>query len=203
MTENLKLSLTEPLIRPLVPPRAREANDVYWQLIEHLMNMATRGPEPALRQIRLAWWRDALGTLDAAEEPLDPLLQAVRRTLLTHCRAADLAATSDQLMAALSRDWAPDDVMSFGRRIFSQSAHLSEATANGGAAWGCVMTALCLDVGPGHPLWSAANAATLDSGPARALRALDRLARAIAARHGIRRRGREQVLVLRVGLIGR
>ncbi|MEI9850036.1 MAG: squalene/phytoene synthase family protein [Sphingomonas sp.] len=47
--------------------------------------------EPALGQMRLAWWRESLERLDAAPPPAEPVLATLRRSC---CRAACPARSS-------------------------------------------------------------------------------------------------------------
>jgi len=57
-----------------VPTRHREAVHALWTLDAALGAVLTTGREPAIRQIRLAWWREALERLDGAPAPAEPAL---------------------------------------------------------------------------------------------------------------------------------
>ena len=208
MQAEIQLSLFEPLIQPLVPAGNRACVDILWRLETRLSELCFAGKEPALRQIRLAWWRDALAALDAPNRrvPDEPLLRDVAAMLLPILSGAQLAAHAEAKLAALSTDWATDDVMAAGQSLFVLMAPLLGSTArcHGGAAYMLTATALAVEDGADRArLLRAAAALPLTSGQPRALAVLDRLARRIACHGGRRSRVSEQALILRVGLFGR
>jgi 15-cis-phytoene synthase len=205
MTENLKLALDEPLIAPLVPQGARAKMAVLWDVHAKLAALSISGKEPALRQIRLAWWRDSFAALRAGKSvPAEPLLQAVASELLDVLSAPAMADLAEARLQALAGEWDPPDIVAYGRQLFALSATVLGQPQDGGAAWALVETALALDdQRQASSLLAAAAAMGRGGSGPRALVVLDRLACAIAARDGKRSRGREQLLVLRVGLLGR
>jgi phytoene synthase len=58
------------------PPVARPALAALWALDEQLGTIITRTENPAVGQMRLTWWHDALGSL-RSETPVDPVLVAL------------------------------------------------------------------------------------------------------------------------------
>jgi 15-cis-phytoene synthase len=202
--ENLLLTLNEPLISPLVPEVARGKIGVLWDVHARLASLSMTGQEPALRQIRLAWWRDSLAMLRTGDSvPAEPLLQAVAAQLLPVMSATALADLAQARMDALSDEWAAAPLMTYGEQLFVLSARVMDARPAGGAAWALVDAAIALDEPVPAALFAAVQHVSVQGDGPRALRALDRLAVAIARRGGLRFRGREQMLVLRVGLFGR
>jgi 15-cis-phytoene synthase len=208
MLPDLQLSLSEPLIRPLVPTPLRGLTDIVWRLDERLWSLSRAGKEPALRQIRLAWWRDALAALDAtdARVPDEPLLRDIAANLLPTVSGTTLAAFADARLAALGSDWANDVVIAAGRRLFDLTRQIltGDLSTSGGACHALVSAALAMDDSDlRQKLLKAASEVPPTADQPRALAVLDQLARSIARRDGQRRRGREQALILRVGLFGR
>ena len=65
------------LILAYAPPRGRAALAALLMLDDALAALLRTTREPAIGQIRLAWWREALERLDAAPPPAEPVLQAV------------------------------------------------------------------------------------------------------------------------------
>jgi hypothetical protein len=203
MAEKLGLTLREPLIFPLVPPSVRPAIVAYWGLIDQLVAMASATGEPALRQIRLAWWRDQLECLASSGGQVDPVLVAVQAHALSAIEGSELAAMADQLIAAIGAEDPTLALCQFGEMVFHQSARVMASTANGGAAWGCAIFAEGRDDDTSGSLWRVTASSRVESGSSRALRALDVLCRRIGRRGGRRSFAAEQALVLRVGLFGR
>lgn len=208
MQADIELSLTEPLIWPLVPQKKSDAVATLWRLDARLMALALAGREPALRQIRLAWWRDALAAIDApdARVPDEPLLRDVAAQLCPHLAGSMLADLAEARLAALGSDWATGDVMAAGEMLFGLTARIWEQRPGtaGGGAWALTSAALALaGETPAPGLLAAAAALPPQPAQPRPLAVLDRLARQIARRGGRRHRAREQGLILRVGLLGR
>jgi hypothetical protein len=195
MLTEIQLSLLEPLIRPLVPMPFRSSVELLWRLDDRLLSLSTTGREPALRQVRLAWWRDALESLDNANArvPDEPLLQEIAAGLIAPFSGASLAEH-------------PDDVMAAGRSLFAMTAQLigEYLATGGGAAHGLMIMAQRVEAGETQQaLLSQAARQPVPSPQPRALAVLDRLARSIARSGGRRSRAREQAMILRVGLLGR
>lgn len=80
-----------------VPARHREAIRALWHLDAALGAVLTTAREPMIRQIRLAWWREALERLDTAPAPAEPVL----RDLETHV----LPAISGTELSGLEEGW--------------------------------------------------------------------------------------------------
>lgn len=203
MTQNLILGLLEPLIWPLVPVQARAQIALLWQIHDRLSALSFAGREPALRQIRLAWWRDALAALAQpdARVPAEPLLAEIAQSQL---KPAQLAGLAEARLIALSSDWAHADVGNYGNLLFAATGGVLMQAASEGAAWALVDVAQQID-DPARRAEMFAAAANSPAAPAKArcLVVLDRLARRIARNHGARNRAREQAIILRVGLFGR
>jgi 15-cis-phytoene synthase len=205
MTEHLTLKPNNPLIEPLVPQGVRARLAVLWDVHERLSSLSMTGREPALRQIRLVWWRDALGGLGQGDSaPAEPLLGRVTADLLPVPGGAALAELAEARLAMLDSDWAVEETSAYGALLFRQSASLLGEDGVGGGCWSLLEVALALETQPlrDNLLAAAAAMPAAATGP-KVLRVLDRLARSIARRGGGRARGREQLLILRVGLLGR
>jgi 15-cis-phytoene synthase len=205
MTDNLKLAPDEPLIMPLTPHGVRGKIAVLWDVHDRLSALSMTGSEPALRQIRLAWWRDSLAALRAgAAPPAEPLLQAVAEQLLSDVAADALADLAEARLDLVGREWASDAVAAYGQTLFFLSAALLDEECAGGAVWAMTDVALRSPTGDARDdLLRAAAQSPVPRGGPRALYVLDRLAASIAQRGGERLRRREQLLVLRAGLFGR
>jgi phytoene synthase len=65
------------LILAYAPPAGRAALAALLMLDDALAALLRTTSEPAIGQIRLAWWREALERLDHAPPPAEPVLQAV------------------------------------------------------------------------------------------------------------------------------
>ncbi|NIJ18521.1 phytoene synthase [Sphingomonas naasensis] len=87
-------SVTNPermLALSYAPPRARGALAALLALDDALAQLLRTTREPALGQMRLAWWREALARLDQQPAPAEPVLQALAREVLaTGVRGAAL-----------------------------------------------------------------------------------------------------------------
>lgn len=66
------------------PASARAALTALLRLDDALALLLRTTREPAVGQIRLAWWREALERLDHAPAPAEPTLQALQREVLRH-----------------------------------------------------------------------------------------------------------------------
>lgn len=76
-----------------VPAARREAVAALWRVDAALCAVLASGREPAISQIKLAWWREALEGLDNAPPPAEPVLQAAAEHILPNgITGADLAA---------------------------------------------------------------------------------------------------------------
>jgi phytoene synthase len=65
------------LILTYAPARGRAALAALLMLDDALAALLRTTREPAIGQIRLAWWREALERLDSAPPPAEPVLQTV------------------------------------------------------------------------------------------------------------------------------
>ena len=71
-----------PLILAYAPAARRDALAALLALDDALALLLRTTSEPALGQIRLAWWREALERLDHAPPPAEPVLGGIARTVL-------------------------------------------------------------------------------------------------------------------------
>jgi 15-cis-phytoene synthase len=82
-----------------VPASRRAAVEALWRLDATLSSILSTGREPAISQIRLAWWREALEKLDSASPPAEPVLAALARHVLP-------AGLSGAELAEMEAGWA-------------------------------------------------------------------------------------------------
>jgi phytoene synthase len=76
--------------------RRRPAAEALWRLDAALGAVLTSGREPLIKQIKLAWWRDALEALDRNPAPAEPVLEAVGEHVLPRgVTGAQLAAMQE------------------------------------------------------------------------------------------------------------
>src|SRR3954464_6489401 len=60
-----------------VPVGARRGLAALWEVDAAMGAVLAGGREPMISRIKLAWWRDALETLDRAKPPAEPVLQSL------------------------------------------------------------------------------------------------------------------------------
>jgi len=84
------------LVLAYVPAARRPALEALFALDDTLAEIVRTTSEPLIGQMRLTWWHDALGKLDTAPPPAQPVLEGVARDLLQQGIAgADAAAMID------------------------------------------------------------------------------------------------------------
>jgi phytoene synthase len=71
------------LVLAYAPPASRVALAALLALDDALALLLRTTREPALGQMRLAWWREALERLDQARPPAEPVLRGLAREVLT------------------------------------------------------------------------------------------------------------------------
>lgn len=135
------------LILAYVPSRRRAALSALWRLDVTLGAVLATGRDPTIRQIRLAWWREALERLDCAPPPAEPLLRALAETVLpAGVRGAELAQMEEgwALLFTPGRLGA-ETMMAYaearGSTLFDLSARLLGDTAapdGAGARWALI-----------------------------------------------------------------
>jgi 15-cis-phytoene synthase len=72
------------LILAYAPVRVRPALAALLALDDALAQLLRTTSQPAVGQLRLAWWREALAKLDTAAPPAEPVLRALAADLLPH-----------------------------------------------------------------------------------------------------------------------
>lgn len=128
-----------------VPTARRPALAALWALDEALARIVATTREPALGQMRLLWWRDALTRLDTAPPPGEPVLEALAREVLpAGIAGAEMAAMTEGWDALLPLDAADETALEAharerGERLFALSGRLlggePGAGAGAGATW--------------------------------------------------------------------
>lgn len=198
------LRLSDPLVLPLVAPPLRDAVASLWALDARLAELARAGREPALRQIRLAWWSEQLTKLAPASAPAEPLLQNIAQELLPHANGAMLATLADAWVdeALEEADGAEGGAALFALTAALLGGHSGETVAEAGRGWAMVERAVAGGIADWRAAAGLLDAVGLRSLP-RPLAAVTAVARRIARHDGSRAPGREQALLFRVGLIGR
>ncbi|MBV9840700.1 MAG: hypothetical protein JOY99_04040 [Sphingomonadaceae bacterium] len=117
-----------------VPASRRSGVAALWRLDEAMARIVAQAREAALAQLRLVWWRDALAALagDGAP-PIDPLLEAVRDTVLPAVPGARLATITEGWAELLD---APDaDALTRFARDRGGTLFEAAATLLGMPAW--------------------------------------------------------------------
>lgn len=211
------LSLDNPVLLAMMPIAARPAISAIWGFDRAMAAIVARarGSEAILAQLRLAWWRDEIGELSVHRARPDPLLWALANRVPEECHSG-LATVVDAWEALLLAEH------------FGVAEAIAHATRRGAALW--ALSAAILDGddvgttrnGQGDG-WAAtdiatniedkdirealfeytARAARVARAAPRALRALDGWSLRIAARRGKPAPLRDQLYLLRIGLIGR
>ncbi|HWH22478.1 MAG TPA: squalene/phytoene synthase family protein [Allosphingosinicella sp.] len=129
-----------------VPGRVRSAVRTLWLLDAQLGSVVSRGGDPMIRRLKLAWWRDALTALDAAPAPAEPLLQAVAAEVLPLGVAGAELAEMEEGWAVLLQEEAlePEEFETYaskrGALLFELTAQLMGGALraeqkSGGMAW--------------------------------------------------------------------
>lgn len=77
-----EISPERALVLAYAPADRRDALAALLALDDALALLLRTTREPALGQLRLAWWREALAKLDSAPPPAEPVLEGVARALL-------------------------------------------------------------------------------------------------------------------------
>ena len=79
-----------------VSAAARPALEALWRLDVTFASILATGTDRMIGRIRLAWWREALETLDREAAPAEPLLRALQaRVLPSGISGAALAAMEE------------------------------------------------------------------------------------------------------------
>jgi phytoene synthase len=88
-----------------VGARHRPGLEALWRLDLAMGAVLAGGRDPMLSRIKLVWWRDALGALDAKPAPAEPVLQAVAGAVLPlGVTGAELSAMEEGWTVLLSGD---------------------------------------------------------------------------------------------------
>ncbi|MBA3676266.1 MAG: squalene/phytoene synthase family protein [Sphingosinicella sp.] len=117
----------------------RSAVTALWQMDAALGAVLTGGREPAISQIKLAWWREALEALDRGPAPSQPILQALERKVLP-------LGISGAEMAAIEEGWA----ILLTQTALEASELQSYASARGAALFALTARMLGVEAAPAH-----------------------------------------------------
>jgi phytoene synthase len=102
------------------------------------------GREPMIARIKLAWWREALETLDREKAPAEPVLQALSEHVLPNgVSGSDLAALEQGWAVLLSDEPLTDEDLAIyaegrGGRLFASAARLLGGGEAEGRGWALV-----------------------------------------------------------------
>jgi phytoene synthase len=117
------------------PASGRGALAALLALDDALATLLRTTRDPALGQIRLAWWREALERLDHAPAPAEPVLSAIARDVLPHgISGADLVPLVHGWEVLLEAEGLDDDALerfAEGRGTLFQLAGRALGTAPG------------------------------------------------------------------------
>lgn len=197
--------IRDPRVMVAVPRDRRPRITVLWALAERLTDLLRDAREPLIGQIKLAWWRDMMVMLadDPAALPKgEPLLAELQQSWAGQSGLDALVDAAEAVLLAEDAAVRREAATGFGEALFRLSG------GGGGARWGLLWGAALQDSErDARALFAAAAAHAgpprADFGGSRALLMLDRWAGAIAARGGARHWRREELLLFRIGLIGR
>lgn len=196
--------LRDPRVMVAVPHDRRAAMTALWALAERLGKLVRDAREPLIAQIKLAWWRDMMATLENDPTALpkgEPLLAELQTDWAGKAGLGALPDAAEALLLADDGAVRSAAACDFGTALFALSG------GGGGERWGLVWAAtLQGEAEAAHRLFADARDRPRPSRAAvghRALLMLDRWAGAIAAHGGERRWRREELLLFRIGLLGR
>lgn len=92
-----------PLILTYAPADRRPALEALWMLDGALGSILRSTREPLVGQMRLTWWHDALTGLDSRPAPAEPILAALKSSVLpkgvTGATLAEMASGWEMLLA--------------------------------------------------------------------------------------------------------
>lgn len=116
------------LVRLYWPVGLRPAFDALLAIDDAMGEVVMSSTQPALGAIRLAWWREALESLDVCKPPPEPRLQAVARELLPRgVSRTSLAGIAEGWASLLEEEPDADRVAGRGTGIFAAGACLLNA----------------------------------------------------------------------------
>lgn len=125
------------------PPETRDALRCLWRIDERMGAIVASTGDPAIGEMRLLWWREALEGLES-RVPAEPLLADVAEALGTRLgQSAEWGAIAEGWHALLQEPIAIEELERFGRerggRLFTLSAGLlgkpMQEMEPAGAAW--------------------------------------------------------------------
>lgn len=122
-----------------VPAERRPAVRTLWHLDAALGSVLSGGREPAISQIKLAWWREALERLDSAPAPAEPILQAIARDILP-------LGVSGGEISALEGGWA----ILLTQTVLEEDELQSYASARGSVLFALTARLLGVEAEPVH-----------------------------------------------------
>ena len=204
-----------PVLIPLIDTSLRDAVTSLWQLDHAMIRILRTVKEPALRQIRLAWWRDSVLRLGNESAQNEPTLQALSQHVVSHITPLKLAELLDLWEDVMISEPDQTDVVErfaavYGPAFWSVTAAITgyHDIQYGTAAARFIITrhaVICAQSGPVQSalfqIASATGGALSPRNP-RFLRALDRLSLRVAGKQGHRNYGAEQLTLLRATIFG-
>lgn len=94
------------------PATCRAGLTALWALDAQFATTLRQAKDPMVARLRLTWWYEALGRLDTAPPPAQPLLAALAETVLPHgVSGRALAAMTDGWEALLAPDPLGDEAL--------------------------------------------------------------------------------------------
>jgi hypothetical protein len=215
----LWLSPLNPVLMPLIDISLHEAVTSYWALDNAMIHILHTVKEPALRQIRLAWWRENILKLGATAPPAEPVLAGLSQHVLPIIAPEILVEMIDAWEVLFIEEQQNLDIISefasdYGPRLFAGLYHILgvqvPADIEHAIRYCLVRHALFLPDAESshknfrqHLFWIALrDDHKLAPAKPRLTRALDRLMLRLAYQNGKRSPVREQLSLFRASLFG-
>ncbi|TXC69088.1 hypothetical protein FSZ31_09150 [Sphingorhabdus soli] len=209
------VALDNPVLLAMVSPTKRQPLSAIWAFDRAMAATVARakGGDAIMAQLRLAWWRDEIAALATPRQRPDPVLAALAQFVPAAQidSLAELVDIWERLLLAQPLDRAAAITHAKGRgatlaALASEILDPAGPDRQGlGTCWAAVDLATHIDdeAITASLFDHAAEANANDRGGPRALRALAGWSRRIALRHGTPSPLRDQLYLLRMGLIGR
>jgi phytoene synthase len=209
------VALDNPLLLAMVRPEKRRALAAIgaFDRTMALTIARAKGGDAILAQLRLAWWRDEIAALTTARRRPDPVLAALAQSVpegAIDALAGLLDAWEGLLLAQpLQAHAAIEHAVRRGTNLAAVARAILDpaSTDRGGVGicWAAVDLAMHIDDDTIRSALfdHAGQAPAQDEGALRVLRALDGWSHRIALRRGRPAALRDQLYLLRIGVLGR